>query len=107
MRGIEARRRQRGERERADDSGDGEAAPALAPLRAAAGGGHEAIAEAVELRRQSHAPYMDRRSSVCQSAPPQAGGTRIGFAPRIEPSPGRPVILQYVKRPDGKSTSAR
>jgi hypothetical protein len=109
VRRVEGGGVQRAERERADDSGEREPAPALAPGRLAAGSGDEMVAEAVEVGREhdlrfallprelgtaGDVTYMDLGGAVCQPAPPQAAGTAIGCAPVIEPSPGRPVIMQ-------------
>jgi hypothetical protein len=86
---------QRRERERADDRREHETAALGAPSAGgAAGGGDEVVAETGEIGRESHVPYMGGPPWMCQPTPPQAGGTRTGISREIEPSPGRPLILQ-------------
>ena len=123
LRGVERRRRQGGEGDRAGHAGEREAAAPALRGRDAPGGDHEVVAEAGEVGREVHDSgfalrpsrardcgrryVMARDATVCHAPPPQAAGTRSVPSRTSPPSPGRPVILQKAKRPLGKSTSAR
>ncbi len=96
MSGLERRGGQCGERDRAGDRRERDAAPPLRTARAAgaASGFDEMVTEPGEFGRKRHALYMGRARPLCQRWPPQAGGTVTGNSRVSEPSPGRPLILQ-------------
>ena len=103
----ERRRGDRGEGQRAGQDGGGEAPPLAAACGGAPGSAEQVVTEACEIGRKRHDQYMVGGLAVCQAPPPQAAGTSTGWSLRIAPSPGRPLILQKVKRPEVKCRSAR
>ncbi len=114
--GAQGAGRDHGDRQRGRGGGRGHAPrerrAAAAGGDVARGGGGQPVAEVAEVVGQlvGHPHYEYVPSALRVSVdrqPPQASGTVTGTLLRRLPSPARPLTLQYVNRPLGKSTSAR